>query len=340
MIRKPPFLLFILLLFSSCATLVNSPFTKINLYTKQDSVKVYLSDSTQFAYAPAQLIVARSKKPLEVTLEKQDLKKTVLIPAKLSPQFIFGNYANGTLLIGYLVDFSNPKRFKYPSKVYFDLDYLNNANLKYKTRIEPQFALYQHSEGRKRDICCPRGTLSFKLSVPEGNSFVINKQTHLGKTFGFLGITCEADYYYKDKQFIGTGTGWLTDFIIPIPAPVDYSGEYERSFGSYFDLLHGNDFKRFTVSYGLNFSKYSYYKRVTAEVSPEYIDTLLYSTHEKRAGLSFSAVYRFNEYSSAGIKYLPSFYTFNPGEFRYGHFLFLDLAINFRINTKRGKAVH
>ncbi len=335
--KKIPFLLFILLLFSSCATLVNSPFTKINLYTKQDSVKVYLSDSSQFVYTPARLIVVRSKTPLEVTLEKQDLKKTVLIPAKLSPEFIFGNYANATLLIGYLVDFSNPKRFKYPSKVYFDLDYLNNANLKYKTKIEPQFALYQCPEGRKRDIACPRGTLSYKLSVPEGNSFVINKQTHIGKSFGFLGITGEGCYYYRDRRFFGVGAGMLTDFIIPVPAPYDVEGEYERSFGSYLDLLHGNDFKRFSFSYGLNISKYSYYKRYTGELYPEYIDTLLYSKVETRAGLSFSTVYRFNEYASAGIKYLPSFYTFGPGEFRYGHFLFLDLAINFRINTRRGK---
>jgi len=335
--KKIPFLLFILLLFSSCATLVNSPFTKINLYTKQDSVKVYLSDSSQFAYTPAQLIVARSKEPVQVTLEKQDLKKTVLIPAKLSPEFIFGNYANATLLIGYLIDFSNPKRFKYPSKVYFDLDYLNNANLKYKTKIEPQFALYQCPEGRKRGIACPRGTLSFKLSVPEGNSFVINKQTHIGKSFGFLGITGEGCYYYRDRQFFGVGAGMLTDFIIPVPAPYDVEGEYERSFGSYLDLLHGNDFKRFSFSYGLNISKYSYYKRYTGELYPEYVDTLLYSKVETRAGLSFSTVYRFNEYASAGIKYLPSFYTFGPGEFRYGHFLFLDLAINFRISTRRGK---
>ncbi|HPT15065.1 MAG TPA: hypothetical protein PK796_09775 [Bacteroidales bacterium] len=338
--RKIPFLLFILLLFSSCATLVNSTYTHVNVFTKQDSVKVYLSDSTQFAYTPAQLIVARSKAPLEVTLEKQDLKKTVLIPAKLSPQFIFGNYVNGTLLIGYLIDLSNPKRFKYPSKVHFDLDYLNNANLKYKTRVEPQFALYQCPEGRKRKFACPQGTLSFKLSVPEANSFVINKQTHIGKTFGFLGITCGADYYYKDKQYIGMGMGGLTDFIMPVPAPVDYLGEYERSFGSYLDLLHGHDYRRFSGSYGLNISKYSYYKRYTGDLYPQYVDTLIYSKIETRAGLSFSAVYRFSEYASAGIKYLPSFYTFSPGEFRYGHFLFLDLAINFRINTKRGKTVH
>lgn len=338
--RKIPFLLFILLLFSSCATLVNSPFTKINLYTRQDSVKVYLSDSTQFAYTPAQLIVARTKQPLEVTLEKHDLKKTVLIPAKLSPQFIFGNYANGSLLIGYLIDLSNPKRFKYPSKVYFDLDYLNNTNLKYKTRVEPQFALYQWPQGRKRDITCPRGTLSFKLSVPEGNSFVINKQTHIGKSFGFLGLTAEAGYYYRDRKYIGIGAGTLTDFIIPFPAPFDAIGEYERSFGSYLDVMHGHDYRRFSGSYGLNISRYSYYKRYTGELFPQYIDTLIYSKVETRAGLSFSAVYRFSEYASAGIKYLPSFYTFSPGEFRYGHFLFLNLAIHFRINTKRGKAVH
>ncbi len=327
-----------MLLFTSCATLVNSPYTKVNLYTKQDSVKVYLTDSTPYAYAPVSLTVERSKEPLRVTLEKQDQRREILLPRKLSPEFLIGNYMNGTLPFGYLVDLSNPKRFRYPANVWFDLDYINNANLKYKTKIKPQNALSQCTAGRKRDVACSRGTILFKLSVPEGNSFVINKQTHTGKSFGFLGITGEGCYYYRDRQFFGAGAGMLTDFIIPIPAPYDVEGEYERSFGSYFDLLHGNDYRRVSFSYGLNISKYSYYKRYTGQLFPEYIDTLLYSKVETRAGLSFSTVYRFSEYFSAGIKYLPSFFTFGTGEFRYGHFLFLDLAINFRINTTRGKA--
>jgi hypothetical protein len=337
MIKSLP-LLFFILFFSSCATLMNSSYTQINLYTKQDSLKVYLTDSTHFAYTPAQLLVERSKSPLKVTLEKQDLKKTVLIPKKLSLAFTIGNYINGSFPAGYLIDLTNVKRFKYPSSVYFDLDYINNTNLKYKTKVKPQNTLSQcQDDGRKKDLTCRKGTIGIKLSVPEGNSFVINKQTHIGKAFGFLGITSEVDYYYKDREFFGIGIGDVTDFIIPIPAPYDVWGEYERSFGTYYDLLHGNDFKRFAVSYGLNFSKYSYYKRVTAELFPQYVDTLLYSTHEKRIGLSFSTAFRFSEYFSAGIKYLPSFYTLNPGEFRYGHFLFLDLALNFRINTKRRK---
>lgn len=335
---KIPVLFLSILFLSSCATIVNTGYTKVNLYTKQDSVKVFLNDSTQYAYTPARLIVERSPEPLMVTLENQEQKRTVLIPSKLSPEFWFGNIVNGTLYFGYLVDLTNNKRFKYPSNVYYDLDYLNNANLKYKSAEKPQNVLRQTNQAcQKKSLAGGKGTINIKLSVPEGNSFVINKQTHIGNSFGFLGLTTQVDYYYEDQNYFGIGAGTLTDFIIPVPAPYDVAGEYERTFGSYLDLLHGNDFRRFSVNYGLNISKYSYYKRFTGELFPEYIDTLIYSKVEKRIGLSLSTVYRFTNYFNVGIKYLPSFYTINPGDFRYGHFLFLDIAINFRINTKQGK---
>jgi len=125
----------------------------------------------------------------------------------------------------------------------------------------------------------------------------------------------------------------LTDFIIPIPAPYDVMGEYERSFGSYIDILHGFDIHRFSFNYGLSISRYSYYKRITEELFPNYVDSLLYSKTENRLGLSFSSKFKITKHFSCGIKYIPSIYTLKSNEFRYGHFLFFDIAMNFEIRT-------
>ncbi len=64
---------------------------------------------------------------------------------------------------------------------------------------------------------------------------------------------------------------------------------------------------------------------------------IVYFTQKQRIGLSISSKFKITNYFNCGIKYVPSFYTLNTNEFRYGHFLFLDIAINFEIRTKRRK---
>lgn len=322
---------------TSCATLINRNYTEVNLYSKQDSTKVFLND-TDFAFTPTKLIVERSREPLFLTLEKDSIKRKIIIPGKLSPEFWLGNILNGSLYVGYLIDLSNNKRFKYPTNVYCDINFPYEVDYRYKPLEKPTNTLSQEYQiQQKKKYTGDKGAIYLKLSIPEGNSFVINKETHIGNSFGFLGITTEVDYYYSDKKYFGIGAGTLTDFIIPIPAPFDMMGEYERSFGSYLDFLHGFDIHRFSFNYGLSVSKYSYYKRITEELFPNYVDSLLYSKIENRIGLSFSSKFKVTNYFNLGIKYVPSFYTLKSNEFRYGHFLFFDIAFNFEINKRRRK---
>lgn len=325
-----------ILILPSCATIVNTSYTQLNLYSKQDSAKVYFNDASKYSFIPTRLIVERSKEPLFLTLEKGSVKETIVIPSKLSPEFWIGNILNGSLYVGYIVDLTNNKRFKYPNNVYCDLNSPFKVDYRFKPLEKPIHLLSQKDQTPiKKDFGGERGSINIKLSIPEGNSFIINKETHIGNSFGFLGLTSEIDYYYKNKKYFGIGAGVLTDFIIPIPAPYDVMGEYERSFGSYLDLLHGFDFHRFSFNYGISVSKYSYYKRITEELFPNYIDSLLYSKRENRIGLSISSKFKITNYFNCGIKYVPSFTTLKSNEFRYGHFLFLDVAINFKIKSRR-----
>lgn len=324
------FILFVIT--TSCATVLNKNFTEVDVYSKQDSVKVFFTDSTGYAYTPVRLQVERSRAPLFLTLEKDSVQKTVIIASKLTPEFLFGNIINGSFYLGYLVDLSNDKRFTYPSKIYCDIESSHKTNFKYKPNHPPTSMPEQPIELQKaKQFAGEKGTIAIKFSIPEGNSFIINKKNHVGYSWGFLGITTGVDYYYKDKQYIGIGAGALTDFIMPIPAPYDPFGEYERSFGSYIDVIHGFDVHRFSCNYGLNASKYSYYKSVQTELYPNYVDTLLYSHIENRLGVSISSKVKITNYFNCGIRYMPSFYTFNTHNFRYGHFLFFDIAINFNL---------
>lgn len=321
---------------ASCATLVHTNYTEVNVYSKQDSLKIYFNDSSRYAFTPATLKVERSAEPLFLTIEKNNVRKKIIIPAKLSPAFWYGNILNGCFFAGYLVDLSNPRRFKYPANVYCDLDFPFKTNYAYKPVQKPGNIISNYDQSPKvKTFTGAKGMLNLKISVPEGNSFVINKQTHIGNSFGFLGITSAISYYYSDKKYVGIGAGALTDFLIPLPAPYDIWGGYERSFGTYLDVFKGFDVQRFSFNYGLSISKYQYFRRYTFELFPTFVDSLLYSKTENRIGLSLSSVFKISSYFSCGIKYIPSFYTFGSSEWRYGHMLFLDIALNFELNKKR-----
>lgn len=330
-------LMLCVLFFTSCATLVNTRYTEVSLYTRQDSVKIYLNDSAGYSLTPARVTVERSEEPLRLTLEKDEQKEKILVPSRISPQFWIGNICMGAFSLGYLVDLSNDKRFTYPRKIYVDLEDPENVDYRYRTREKPQNLLLQAPQ--KKTYTGQKGTVNIKLSIPEGNSFFLDKLTHRGNTFGFLGITTGADYYYKDKRYWGLGAGALINFMIPFPAPYDFWGEYEKSTGLYVDLLNGIDIHRFSLNYGVSFARYYYekgYKEINQDLdSLNYLDYSSYTKSENRLGLSLSAKYRATNYFNLGIKYLPSFYTLGSKELRYGHLLFFDVAINYGIKPRR-----
>lgn len=330
-------LIITVLFFTSCATLVNTRYTEVNLYTRQDSVKVYLNNSADYSMTPARITAERSGEPLRITLEKNEQKEKIQVPSRITPQFWIGNMFTGMFVLGYMVDLSNDRRFTYPRKIYVDLDDPENVDYRYRTRENPKYLLVQAPQ--KKTYTGQKGTINIKLSIPEGNSFFLNKQTHWGNTFGFLGATTGMDYYYKDKRYWGLGAGAVINFVAPFPAPFDFWGEYENSSGLYVDLLHGMDIHRFSLNYGVSFTQFYYEKGYKEDYlhtdSLSYTSYEHYSKSENRLGLSLSAKYKFTNYFNVGIKYLPSLYTWDSREFRYGHLLFLDIAINYEIKPRR-----
>lgn len=123
------------IIFISCASIINTDFTTINVFTVQDSTKLCIgNDTSNFRKTPTKIQVYRSKKPLKLTIKKDSINKSVFIPSNLSGAFWFGNILNGTLPYGHIVDLSNEKRFTYPSSILIDLNNINNTNFKYKNR--------------------------------------------------------------------------------------------------------------------------------------------------------------------------------------------------------------
>ena len=235
----------------------------------------------------------------------------------ISTAFWLGNLFSGVGVIGYAVDLTNPKRFTYPTTILLHLDNRDKTYSKgnYNTWLN---------------------LLNIKISIPEGNHFHLNKGNGYGNAFGFLGISAGFEYYFSEKYCLNMDFGGLTDFIIPVPAPYDVEGSYNRSFATYGDIQIGSDYKCWHYDAGIQFTRTSYYERETVELFPEYIDTLKYSKTQNNLGLAFSTYFRAAKNFNIGLNYYPSFFVAgNSPKFHYSHLLFFELS--FRIEAYRPK---
>lgn len=300
-------------LFSSCSTLINKSTINVNIYADTDSIEVYLgSDSLNLRTLPTRVNVMRSKDNLMITAQKDTIQKQIEVKSTFSSAFILGNLFSGAGLIGYAIDFTNSKRFTYPTTILikFNDDDKSHSKTNYYTWLNPQ-----------------KNLQNIKISVPNGNYLYLNKGYSYGGALGFLGASVGFEYYFTDKYYLNMDFGGLTDFPIPFPAPIDYGGEYNRSFAIYGDIQIGSYYKRLSYDMGIQFTQTRYYERETVELFPEYIDSLKYYKKQNNLGLAFSAYYRTTKNLKLGFNYYPSFLVLeNVPKFHYSHLLFFELS--------------
>lgn len=318
MIRNYTFLAIGFLL-SSCATLIHQRTVDVNVHSDTDSVKICISnDTTRWYNTPTWINVERSRNDLNIIARKDTIQKQINVKSKLSTAFWLGNMFSGIGIFGYAIDLTNPKRFTYPPNITIDFKSNNISTKKYRTWLRPE-----------------KGLLAFKISIPEGNHFYLNKGNGYGNTFGFLGISGGVEYYFSDKYCINMDLGALTDFMLPFPAPIVYEGSYQRSFATYGDIQLGSDYKRLHYDFGLQYTRTSHYERETVELFPEYIDTLKYSKTQNNIGFALSTYFRISNGFNLGLNYYPSFAAWDNSGFKmhYNHLIFFEL--NFRIEAFR-----
>lgn len=118
-----------LLLFTSCATLLNPPDVKIKVVTRPDAHLVVNGDTIKPVHAGYYKIrVKRSKESLPITTFNDTVSKTVEIPAVNSFAYCLNIYPIPHLWTGFLIDRNNPKRYSYPRKTQIKL---NGENISY-----------------------------------------------------------------------------------------------------------------------------------------------------------------------------------------------------------------
>lgn len=353
-------LLFTVLTLTSCSTIFATKTQKLHVFSNADKARVTVNDSIY--NLPAQIYVARSKEPLEITYQSENKQIDTVFKAKHSPLFYLGNILNAPALgAGYVVDLTNQKRFKYRKNIFFnDKDSLEI----YEFRADRYLAKHHIADGEqkqhihekfKKDYLASdanrkiRQEKEFKRLNPTEGSFRFNIQpptlflvglsnkngniNSFSNTVGGAGFGLGFDYYYKNDRFIGLETsvrGNLFDIM--------WWSSYDiKAFKYDMSLRKGHRWKRYEVSYGVSFVytdydykvPYTYQYPITTFTSDD--NKRNYDVNYRSLGFSTLLNYQLTSVMFVGLRYNPSVYSFRKtgNGFDYEHVIGIDYRIKF-----------
>lgn len=295
-------LIVILLFFSSCATVLNSPVQMIIISTDKkikvisvDRVTVIDSSFKKVNETKAYYI-PRSNEPLKVNLEIDSTPKTIfLLPKKSFAYWCNIPYTYG---IGMLVDKDNMKRYGYSKRNYLELE-------------DTLIRRYNFASTKK-------GTLNLSLSLPYTTVFNLKTIDKRYKSAGIFGLEAGLDYFYQDNNYLSLNLGIATDRFGEYFGP----GYIQAANAKYSSFRNNNTVGSFDFGYGINVSQLKWTQQTIGDTLK--IDHLIKST---QLGLSLSAQYRIGYYFRLGVLYQPALLSadFNPS-FNYQHYLSLNLT--------------
>lgn len=185
-----------------------------------------------------------------------------------------------------------------------------------------------------------KNDINFVCSVPYVNSFYFQPQDYGEKSStGFFGISAGIEYFYHPNRYISLRTIATTDFLVPVPAAVDYFGPHEKMSSTYLSLTDNLKIKRFSLGYGLNYS-INNWTFIDDSYHPNQIDSSSYDHIEikrksQNFGLTTDVYFQFGRFFFVGLIYRPTLYRIQPkAEFKYEHLISLDFAFKFALRKK------
>lgn len=301
MLRKL-LLLFLLLCFASCATIINKKTYDIQVNSTTEGTKLKIYDTLY--NLPAKVKTVRSKDDLKLTLVSDSLSKNYTINSRFSPQTNIGNLVFIYFYpVGYAIDLTTDKRFFYGKELELNI----NDTI---TRIGYK---------EKHPLLTKKGDLIITPQILLLNSFYLhpdNQSAQSNTGTGGAGIGLE--YYYKDNRYIKLGVAASMDALL---LPVLYD---ELMTNINFSFTDNFKFNRFDLGYGLNYSINSWSK----DISEDLENTDYYKKTTGSFGPSVTGIYQVYKPLYAGIIYTGALYDVHPsGKFNYQHVISLTLEL-------------
>ena len=298
-------------LFSSCATLLNQPTAYVTVKTTKPALIISGTDSVETKENKAVLTLERSKNPIVLTTISDSLKSQITVKARNSIAYKYNVFNLG---IGALIEKGSPKRYEYPWTVKIDpSDTTSRVYDYYKT---------PH-----------KGQLNLTCTFPWVNSFYFQPSHETSKAnTGFWGFSAGLEYYYKDKKYLSLAGSAVMDFFIPFPAPVDFSGEVENMYSVYSSLMDNFIFGRFTLGYGLNYSRNTWKLVYHDRFDPPPPTREPATKSSNSIGLTIDGYYQIGKRFHIGLIYRPTLLNIKPEvDFKYEHLISIDFAWKIRL---------
>lgn len=326
--RLLPLLLLVLL--SSCATIFSKKTYEMevrsNTYTK---VKVYDSVFD----LPAKIEVKRSKENLSIAFISDTVSKNHFIKASVSPKYLFGNLSFVHFApVGYLIDLTTQKRFYYGNSILINA---NDTVTEINTQVTTNYKGFKKRVRNyfTKDFDTNKGQLNVIVSVPWINSFHFKPIGESAQNnTGFLGLSTGLEYFYHEKRFVGLYGSFTIDSEVPVFAPISYDGEHQFLRSYAVGLTHNHKLNRFTVGYGLNYSKNTWQLKNNEYDPLEEGSRMPQSKSNHSLGLITNSYFQFGKRLFVGINYKPSLIAFNANsKLHYEHVISLDFVWKFKI---------
>jgi len=313
------------LLLTSCATLMNSKQTMIEVHTNPDSATICLDNDSCFK-SPLCLEVPRSYSDFNIVVKADSVKKTIRIKSKVSPEFKWGNLLFVYYCpIGYIVDASSRQKiYSYDNSIFVDLSNKRADYQKWKSSKKGQFYF--------------RGSMPWFdfLEFDNGRGFENYKS--------YMGLTIGVDYYHSKRSYLslsGGATG-ISDIAFPVMDRwlLD-TAQFAKSFSAKLTNNHdinifSTDNISFTLGYGLSFTHFRYRQIFEDTITNKTIE--LYKSNKSSLGLCFDANVILFKYGFIGINVLPSCYTLNSSKWEYSYLAYFDFGIRLPLgNYKKDK---
>jgi len=278
--------------------------------TSAPAIIISGADSVRTEKNKAFLTLKRSKKPIVISTVSDSLKSQITVEAKNSIAYKINFIYN--LGIGAIIEKESPKRYEYPWTIKIN-------PLDTTTRIYDYYKI-PHKE-----------QLNLTYSLPWVNNFYLQPSQESSKVnTGFWGISAGLEYYYKDNKYLSLTGSAVMDFFIPFPAPVDFEGEREDMYSVYVSLTDNHRIKRYTIGYGLNFSRNTWSLTYHGGSVPATREPATKS--DNSIGITLDGYYQVGKRFHIGLIYRPTLLNVYPDvSFKYEHLISLDFKWKIRL---------
>mgnify|MGYP001040359890 CR=1 FL=1 len=212
-------ILFTVVVFSSCATLLNSDSARINLITNQKAELIIENDTINTDTAAIAYNVIRSEEPLEIKVIGDSISKTVNVQPITSTTYLLNFFLPR---FARRIDNESPLKFDYPHNIFIDVtntqnDYLTYNPFKitqpsYILKIAPFSVLNSLNPRLEAGVeVRGKGNLTSQYSVMYLMPYYIINSQVVGteirnKQVGYA-VSYELKYYYKMPTPNGTYLG-------------------------------------------------------------------------------------------------------------------------------------